>query len=42
MGQIRRTGEQGRALAIAGLIIGYVWLVGLIVFGLWIALIGAH
>ncbi len=34
LGQIKKTGEQGRALAIAGLVIGYVWLTGLIVLGL--------
>ena len=42
LGQIKKTGEQGRALAIAGLVIGYVSLTGFIILGLWIALIGAH
>ncbi len=32
--QIKRTGERGRGLAIAGLIIGYLGLVGLIVGGI--------
>ncbi|MFE5671157.1 DUF4190 domain-containing protein [Agromyces sp. NPDC056523] len=41
LSQIKKTGEQGRGLAIAGLIIGYVGLVvGIIVAIAWFALIG--
>jgi hypothetical protein len=32
LGQISRTGEGGRGLAIAGLVIGYLWLVGIVAF----------
>lgn len=35
--QIKRTGEQGRGLALAGLIIGYVSLAGLILVGVVLA-----
>ncbi|MGR0221088.1 DUF4190 domain-containing protein [Agromyces sp. ZXT2-6] len=42
LSQIKKTGEQGRGLAIAGLIIGYVGLVvGIIVAIVWFAVIGA-
>jgi uncharacterized protein YacL len=42
LSQIKKTGEQGRGLAIAGLIIGYVGLViGIIVAIVWFAIIGA-
>lgn len=42
LGQIKKTGEQGRGLALAGLIIGYVLLVvGIIVAIVWFAIIGA-
>ena len=34
MGQIKRSGEQGRGLAIAGLILGYLGLVGIVAFGI--------
>ena len=41
LSQIKKTGEQGRGLAIAGLIIGYVGLVvGIIVAIVWFAIIG--
>ncbi|GLI28000.1 hypothetical protein ARHIZOSPH14_22420 [Agromyces rhizosphaerae] len=41
LSQIKKTGEQGRGLAIAGLVIGYIGLVvGVIVFIFWIAVIG--
>ena len=41
LSQIKKTGEQGRGLAIAGLIIGYIGLVvGIIVAIVWFALIG--
>jgi hypothetical protein len=33
LSQIKRSGEQGRALAIAGLVIGYVWLAGALIVG---------
>ena len=40
LGQIKRTGEQGRALALAGTIIGYVGVVIGIIFGIvWIGII---
>ena len=32
--QIKRTGERGRGLAIAGLIIGYLAIVGIIIWGI--------
>lgn len=32
LGQINRTGEGGRGLAIAGLVIGYLWLIGIVAF----------
>ncbi|MBN9238807.1 MAG: hypothetical protein BGO97_03895 [Micrococcales bacterium 70-64] len=39
LSQIKRTGEQGRGLAIAGLIIGYVGIVGAIIFAIvWIGI----
>ncbi|GAA1060354.1 DUF4190 domain-containing protein [Agromyces bracchium] len=42
LSQIKKTGEQGRGLAIAGLIIGYVGLVLGIIFAIvWFAIIGA-
>ena len=42
LSQIKKTGEQGRGLAIAGLIIGYVGLVVGIIFAIvWFAIIGA-
>jgi hypothetical protein len=42
LSQIKKTGEQGRGLAIAGLIIGYVGLViGIIVAIVWFVIIGA-
>ncbi|WP_022889762.1 DUF4190 domain-containing protein [Agromyces italicus] len=38
LGQIKKTGEQGRGLAIAGLILGYIGLVvGIILVIVWIA-----
>ncbi|BDZ63838.1 DUF4190 domain-containing protein [Agromyces mangrovi Wang et al. 2018] len=41
LSQIKKTGEQGRGLAIAGLIIGYIGLVlGLIGIIIWIAAFG--
>ena len=41
LSQIKKTGEQGRGLAIAGLIIGYVGLVAQIIFAIvWFAIIG--
>lgn len=41
LSQIKKTGEQGRGLAIAGLIIGYIGLVvGIIVAIFWIAALG--
>jgi peptidyl-prolyl cis-trans isomerase B (cyclophilin B) len=41
LGQIKRTGEGGRGLAMAGLILGYIGLVvGLIGFIFWISVIG--
>jgi uncharacterized protein YacL len=42
LSQIKKTGEQGRGLAIAGLIIGYIGLVvGIILAIFWFAVIGA-
>ena len=42
LSQIKKTGEQGRGLAIAGLIIGYVGLVVGIIFAIvWFAILGA-
>jgi uncharacterized protein YacL len=42
LSQIKKTGEQGRGLAIAGLIIGYIGLVvGIILAIVWFAIIGA-
>ncbi|MFC9918007.1 DUF4190 domain-containing protein [Agromyces binzhouensis] len=42
LSQIKKTGEQGRGLAIAGLIIGYVGLVvGIIIAIVWFAILGA-
>jgi len=42
LSQIKKTGEQGRGLAIAGLIIGYIGLVvGIIVAIVWTIAIGA-
>ena len=41
LSQIKKTGEQGRGLAIAGLVLGYLGLVAGIIFGIiWIAVIG--
>ncbi|WP_353807352.1 DUF4190 domain-containing protein [Agromyces sp. SYSU T00194] len=41
LSQIKKTGEQGRGLAIAGLVIGYVGLViGLIVLLFWVVIFG--
>lgn len=37
LSQIRRTGERGRGMAIAGLILGYLWIVSLIVLALSLA-----
>lgn len=34
LSQIRRTGEGGRGLAIAGLVLGYAWLAGYAAFGI--------
>jgi peptidyl-prolyl cis-trans isomerase B (cyclophilin B) len=43
LSQIKRTGEQGRGMAIAGLVLGYVCIVayvvlivGLVLFGYWL------
>lgn len=42
LSQIKKTGEQGRGLAVAGLIIGYVLLVvGIIIAIVWFAILGA-
>lgn len=42
LSQIKKTGEQGRGLAIAGLIIGYIGLVvGIIFLIVWIVIFGA-
>lgn len=42
LSQIKKTGEQGRGLAIAGLIIGYIGLVvGIILAIFWFAILGA-
>jgi uncharacterized protein YacL len=42
LSQIKKTGEQGRGLAIAGLIIGYIGLVvGIILAIVWFAILGA-
>ena len=42
LSQIKKTGEQGRGLAIAGLIIGYIGLVvGIIAVIAWFAILGA-
>ena len=41
LSQIKKTGEQGRVLAIIGLVIGYLWLAGTILFIIiWVAVIG--
>ena len=41
LSQIKKTGEQGRGLAIAGLVIGYIGLVvGLIFIIIWFAVLG--
>lgn len=41
LNQIKKTGEQGRGLAIAGLILGYVGLVAGIIFAIvWFAVLG--
>jgi len=38
LSQIKKTGEQGRVLAIIGLVLGYLWLLGTIIFIIiWIA-----
>ncbi|GHF20465.1 DUF4190 domain-containing protein [Pseudolysinimonas yzui] len=48
LSQIKRTGEGGRGLAVAGLIIGYVftgifvlYIIGVIIFAVWMASMGA-
>lgn len=42
LGQIKRTGEGGRGLAMAGLILGYIGLVGGLLFiVLWFSVFGA-
>jgi hypothetical protein len=48
LGQIKRTGEGGRGLALAGLIIGYVftgffvlYIIGVIIFAVWMGTMGA-
>jgi hypothetical protein len=45
LGQIKKTGEQGRGMAIAGLIIGYVgilfWIIGTIIFFAFLATLAA-
>ncbi|WP_309712266.1 DUF4190 domain-containing protein [Pseudolysinimonas sp.] len=47
LGQIKRTGEGGRGLALAGLILGYVftaiivlYIIGVIIFAVWMASMG--
>ncbi|MGB3909230.1 MAG: DUF4190 domain-containing protein [Pseudolysinimonas sp.] len=49
LNQIKRTGEGGRGLALAGLIIGYVftaiavlYIIGLIIFFAWMGTMGAY
>lgn len=37
LNQIRRTGEAGEGLAKAGLVFGYLWLVGLAIYLIWVA-----
>jgi hypothetical protein len=42
LSQIKKTGEQGNVLAIIGLILGYLWLVGTIIFIIvWVGIIAA-
>jgi hypothetical protein len=48
LNQIKRTGEGGRGLALAGLILGYVftaiivlYIIGVIIFAVWVASVGA-
>ncbi|HXR44195.1 MAG TPA: DUF4190 domain-containing protein [Pseudolysinimonas sp.] len=41
LGQIKRTGESGRGLAIAGIIIGAVVILFYIILGIVLALVGA-
>lgn len=48
LNQIKRTGEGGRGLALAGLIIGYVftgfwvlYIIGIIIFAVWMGAMGA-
>jgi hypothetical protein len=48
LSQIKRTGEGGRGLAVAGLIIGYVftgifvlYIIGIIIFAVWMTTMGA-
>ena len=42
LSQIKKTGEQGRGLALAGTIIGYVGFLGAIIFGIiWVVIIAA-
>jgi peptidyl-prolyl cis-trans isomerase B (cyclophilin B) len=42
LSQIKKTGEQGRGLAIAGLVLGYLGLVAGIIVGIvWIAIFSA-
>ena len=42
LSQIKKTGEQGNILAIIGLILGYLEIVGVIIFGIvWIGIIAA-
>lgn len=38
LSQIRKTRQDGRGLAIAGLVVGYLWLVGVVAAGIYIAL----
>lgn len=48
LNQIKRTGEGGRGLALAGLIIGYVftgfwvlYIIGIVIFAVWMGTMGA-
>lgn len=45
MKQIKRTGEGGRGMALAGLIVGYIgiagWIIGLIIFIIFMSVLGA-
>ena len=47
LGQIKRTGEGGRGLALAGLILGYaftailvLYIIGVVIFAIWAASVG--